>query len=376
MIKTAYEPVKGPQHRRRLLRELGRVGARPSFSFSPREVRSSTARMFAFEPLTPLAAGELQLLKRFTTSRNSRPAVNRLAEKALALASGKAKLRVGSQMRLVKPRRSTILQIFSDGKRYARAESFDEQGGGKLYLQGSRELKRYRNGGIDALKITREVAAKKAGVIRVLDVGAATAKMLAELRRKIRGRIETHALSPQDEPREPVDFFHLLTAEYLPEEFRRKFDVIFSHRALEYSLLPHVAIRNISEALAPGGKAVVQWRPGVNLYLEKELQSRIQGFFANYGPGVLSEAGRCLVREALRHTSIRKEMPDGELDELIDKTSAERVGRAGWLARQEVAWLNEVARLANAPDLRVTFDGRNAGQSWSSPAIVTIERRP
>ena len=71
-------------------------------------------------------------------------------------------------------------------------------------------------------------------------------------------------------------------AEHMPVSFKEKFDVITSHWQIEYSVLPHLMLRNIAHALAPNGQAEIDIHAG-NLYdllsLQPELGIKTTTYF-------------------------------------------------------------------------------------------------
>lgn len=93
--------------------------------------------------------------------------------------------------------------------------------------------------------------------IRILDIGAGNNKMLAEIKNKLGDLIETHALTIDDLPKYHADYNHLAMAEHMPAHFAGKFNIITSNWQIEYSVLPHLMLRNIAHALAINGQAAI-----------------------------------------------------------------------------------------------------------------------
>ncbi len=150
-------------------------------------------------------------------------------------------------------------RIREKGKKEARrilnsAEEFKNHAG---WISGG--ILEYSLSRIDITKAISEIRKKTKNQIRVLDIGSGTARMLAELKEKYRKEIETHSLDLSFEPQYPTDRKHFLMAEYMPEEFRNKFHLIVSKDALKYSIFPNIALKNICQALAPNGIAIINY---------------------------------------------------------------------------------------------------------------------
>ncbi len=223
---------------------------------------------------------------------------------------------------------------------------------------GSRGLTGY---GFNVLSFMRKAREEKEGSIRVLDVGAGDAIMLNDLKRSMRHTVETHALTLQPVAQRRTDFLHILTAEHMPKAFEGKFDVIVSNRALEYAVLPHLALRNVALALAPGGRAALQWRPG-RYRASDALGNRVKSFFTSPQrlkptPGALE-----LIREAPDNTQTP--------EEIVEKGIREYKEDAG----HSLAWLNEIARIRQTPGYKLYIQSYDASAFGWIPGLITIYR--
>lgn len=393
--KGEYSPGQGPQQRRRLLKELGRKCPRKKFSVSPRDVRRNVGKIFGFSPLTPVSGTQLSLLKQntrlsvLTRFKNYNKTAKALISGDTLLATTPANLADN----FVKPRVSTIRKFFTDEKTYRRKLKETEfhvttkgmLGSGSekkgIYVttvgrfgDGSRGLRIYKNeGGIDVLSLVKKAYAKKGSKIQFLDVGSATARAVSQLKKRMGEKVETHALTPLDEPRaKGVDVYHQVVAEYLPASFRRKFDVIVSHRALEYTLFPDIALRNISQSLAPGGQAHLQWRGG-RVYFEKELFKPAEKFFKTYKNAKVSAGAIQLVKDAAQvgRDVDRRILTTDEARQVIESG----LENYGLTARIILSWYNEVAKLKRSPNFDVKILVWSAAAFGRTPDHLLIERK-
>lgn len=386
-----YSPVQGPQQRRRLLKELGRKDPRKKFSVSPSDVRRNVGKIFGFTPLTPVSGTQLSLLKQKTRLSVSRR-FGRYYKTAKALISGNTRLATTTTNlahTFVKPHVSTIRRFFTDEEIYRRkleetefhvstkdtVGHTPEKNGIHVitvgrFGDGSRDLRDYKSeGGIDVLGLAKKAYARKGSTIQFLDVGSATARAVSQLKKRMGEKVETHALTPIDEPRaKGVDVYHQVVAEYLPASFRGRFDLIVSHRALEYALFPDLALRNISQALALGGQAELQWRGG-RVDFRKELLKPTERFFKTYKNAGISAGAIQLVKESAR------------LDEKV-LTTAEAKQRVksgikydGIGARITLSWYNEIARLIKSPNFDVKILNWTLADFGWAPGKLLITRK-
>jgi SAM-dependent methyltransferase len=230
---------------------------------------------------------------------------------------------------------------------------------------GCRGLKEYP---FDILKRVKEAYQRKGSRIRVLDVGSMTGKMLAELKLRMGDKVETHALSPDDVPKQKLDAYHMFVAEYLPEEFRRKFDLIVSNRTLEYTLFPNIALQNIAQSLAPGGRAYLQWRGG-RITGAYELRDQLKEFFRHYPKAMPSRGAKQIIKEGAALD--KQTLTDAQVDAKIEMG----IEKYGSSARQNLAWCNEIAELRDSPDFEVqVVDWTWADFGWA-PGYLIIERK-
>ncbi len=212
-------------------------------------------KMFNFEPVQPLTEEEMALMRQYS----------------LEQAEG-------------------YLSLLKDGRRGV---------GG-----GSRGLYQYGN----VEEMIAKAFEEKGTKVKILDVGCGQAHMLHELKEKLGDKVETHGLAPVDDEILPIDQFHLLHAEYLPKEFENKFDVITSQVAIDYSLLPHVALRNIARCLAEDGVARVSYDYGREHreWDETTLASNLKNYLQKNKHDKLSAGGIKLIKEGTVREECKK----------------------------------------------------------------------
>ncbi len=361
-----YKPIEGPQLRRKLLREVTRTTPR-LFSASNREARAAIAKAFEFEPLSHLTSTEKDHLKKsfkITAIEISNKRDNRVQ----ALLTGKAKRNRTGGRPAEKLDRIQIANLFSRGRWFDTFRITEPDYTGPI-SNTSRGLKAYSAyTEFDFLKEVNEMHAAKKRKIRVLDVGCATARALSELRRKMRKKVETHGISPEDEPRHPVDHYHILLAEHLPKEFKERFDIVVSHRALEYASFPHIGLRNIVAATAPGGKAVVQFQAGSLFKLNTKIIEDLKVFFEKNKPHLTREA-RALVKQGmqLKNSEVTEDEVEKQIEDDITHYKTE--------AHRTIAWLNEVAKMQADPGLKVKIkQWFHSPVGYAAPSLLHIEK--
>ncbi len=367
-MQKTYAPSAGPQHRRKLLKNI--AAERREFSSSSGELRRATGKLFDFTPLTPLSPAERSLLKKYAKHEVGER-MDSNAKIAWRLLNGTA--RFGGLLTKTSkkaPQRAAVLKLFSDNKAYKTEITETSPTGGRSAFtlgMGSRDLKGYlEEGGIDLLKLAKDAAKRKGSRIRVLDVGSATAKQLAELGEKMGNQVETHAMSLDDEPHGKVGAYHLLLAEYMPKEFEGKYDVIVSHRALEYALFPHIALRNVAKALAPGGKAELQWRPGRTHF---HGLPEMDAYFSTYSDAQPSEHTKAMLKENALQAD-HKSLSGRQVNQIIRNG----IGKYGNDARQTVAWINEIAKLREQPGIILKIRSRVMSPLGWVPHFLIIEK--
>ncbi|MDE1970848.1 MAG: hypothetical protein KGI50_04725 [Patescibacteria group bacterium] len=97
--------------------------------------------------------------------------------------------------------------------------------------------------------------ATKRETLTVLDVGCGVGMALDDMKR-IDSSTETHGLTVDQEPSMfPVDFYHYAAAEYVPQDFKERFDIIVSNMSFRYHLFPHISLQNMVLSLSVGGTA-------------------------------------------------------------------------------------------------------------------------
>ena len=267
---------------------------------------------------------------------------------------------------------------------------------------GSRGLSGYGN----MEEIVKETFNKNGAKVKILDVGCGQGHMLHELKEKLGDRVETHGLAPADDNLLPVDQFHLLHAEYLPKEFNRKFDVIVSQVALDYSLLPHSALKNISDSLAEGGVARISYDYGREhrQWERTTLAENLKNYLVGNNLDKLTSGGRKLIEEGFIREECKKifmaqasggqienvtqeqwqqKLETSTTDYVIREEARRRIGQLSEAAIEDFAkgalpineklvkaWTNAVAELIENPELEVKlFYG------YRHPARVEFTRK-
>jgi SAM-dependent methyltransferase len=373
--QRAYEPAKGPQQRRRLLKDLAvpRKSGRRMPSYSRPHARKLTGKMFGFEPLVPLDLKRLSLLKRLAIEQNLELLISdaKIARGLLYGTDRGDRYTIGENER--QAGRQEVIGLFADARQAQETvlsiASLKGSGGiVRPFFRGTRGLEGYLvEGGMGVLEIAKQIRERQGRKIRFLDVGHHTGRVASELKKELGEEVETHTLSPIETAKFPgVDNYHRLFAEFLPKEFRRHFDVIVSVRALEYSLFPDAGIRNIAEALAPGGRAVINWFPG-RFYAGRSSKSKngmpvAEHVRAFEGIRLTPEGKRIMQRSANVFGS------EGSLDEFLRLNG-------GFFLNQSIAWCNELGRLAADPELKVSFVEHVSDEAGLVPSLVVIERK-
>jgi ubiquinone/menaquinone biosynthesis C-methylase UbiE len=370
--KKRYTPVSGVQQRRRLLKKIGqeKIGQRPFVS--PRDVRRSVGKMFGFTPITAVTGLERSLLKKLS-AWGIRESMKKQNQVALGLASGQLGLKkVTSKGRGIKTTSAAMRTFFSDGKAIKELKVIQRKPGANSssITPGSRGLKGYlHEGGIDVLKMAREQHRQTGRPVAVLDVGSATAKMLSELKQKMGNKVETHALTPIDLPRERgVDAYHMLTAEYLPQALKGKFGVIVSNRALEYVPMVGVAVKNIAECLAPGGVAKIEFRSARLYGSTKEHLTLLRKILLSPRYSVVTPRAKRLLVEGVKFLK-GVELTPKQLKEWLGKISGQ-----GWFGRN-MAYLDAIAKLRESKRFDVKVEGWNITGTPCTPGRVIITRK-
>jgi hypothetical protein len=102
-------------------------------------------------------------------------------------------------------------------------------------------------------------AISRSGNARVADFGAAGAEFISKRRAAHQGTVHACATSLHYQPHASVDDYVQAPFEWLPKRMESSFDAVVSHMAWRYSILPHIALRNMARSLAPGGRAALEY---------------------------------------------------------------------------------------------------------------------
>ena len=345
------------------------------FYATKKTVERAVKDIFDFKPLVSISLGEKELLQAHTNNELDH-AYRHYVNLANGLLSGKVTIGEMLTGNYQIATREEAVKALSDGHVFtfsARKVGCGEFQG--LGIYGSGGLDRYLNeGGLDILNDAEKIYADKNRAIRVLDVGSATAIMLFELKEKMGARVETHALSPTDEPHCKVDYSHVLTAEYLPMEFSKYFDLITSHRALEYSIFPHLALRSITRALAPGGRAILDWR--ARRLVELDAGDNYRNVDKKKMDAVLVESlGESYPKDAIAileqfFAKYEKEFIDPDMQKLLAYLS----DKYPVSTKSILAWCNEISKIGKQKEFEVSIRRWTYEGVWV-PSTLHIKKK-
>jgi len=369
--QKAYSPAEGSPLRSDVLSKLKDRSIK-CITADSRVVDRAFNHLFGFEPLVSRSPEDENVLEGHWRKRLSQKYLHYI-EMTNALLSGRIKINEEHCGGGIRPAtREEITKMLSGGPKGGRwlherkSEYYSESYNSNDVFQGygSRGLKGYP---MDVVAHMKELYEKNGRTIRILDVGSCDAYMLYQLKRKFNKRVETHGLSPFDEAHFKVDYYHKLTAERMPAEFKGYFDLVISNRTLEYVLLPHHALNNIVQSIAPGGRAEIEWNDHRLPIMESpELASCLDGYLAR---GSLEDTYELLEQGEAEHR-----------DPELKRTPDVREGIAQLLIsnpiymRTVLAWCKEVADLMNVEGIetKITYWGKNF--VWV-PARLLIERK-
>ena len=193
--RKEYVPLRGTLQRRRAIRRKINNKPDPTVRHSGRdwtmrEMRRTAGKMFGFTPMTRLSLNEMHLMKGY-----ARYFLN-----------------------------NVFLQLYANYDFRKKPSEYPNR-------WRSEGVDRYQDDGeIPVYSTVQKAVNRKRGPVRIMDVGAESGQMLSDLKEKFGDSIETHALSPSDVPRFPVDEYHMVFGEYMPNSFRGKFDFIMRKR--------------------------------------------------------------------------------------------------------------------------------------------------
>ncbi len=375
--------MNAPVVRRKLLREVSRDSPRLVFKPPKRLVRRSVGRLLGFEPLHSLSKSERTALREKMAHEINQD-VDRQFDNARKLITGKMKLRRYGKNRMFprgRPLKMTperLTKLFSSGSAVSAHLATEHEGEGRssytLGGYGARGAKGYamESLGFNPVDLARKAVRRKKGPIRLLDVGSQDSRALFDIKKALGKKVETHALSPTDVPRFPSDAYHFLAAEHLPTEFREKFDLIISNRALEYSIFPHLAIQNIALALAPQGRAFLQWRTNTGLSERAKKALRESPFGKPTVEGV-----RVVYDLNAMHAGRKKRFSAKEREKYSKQSVQKMVGlwpEAIGESVQHMAVLNVLAQLRKSKKFRLRFHSTSQGAFGTMPHVFEIRR--
>jgi SAM-dependent methyltransferase len=378
-----YSPVKGAPLRGHILRQLQKPGIK-QIAADSRVPKLAVSRMFGFEPLVSLYPGEEKVLKELTKEQLAKVYL-RYLNITNKLISGNIKIAPldseGSMNRADyrSASKNEIRGIMSNNPKNWLSE-VDGNGYGTIsssLCDGSRGLQGYASESkFDVLKNANELFEKKGKPIRVLDVGSNRGDMLCELKAIMGDKVETHALSLLDEPHLASDYYHMLTAERMPAEFGGYFDLVVSHRTLEYVVFAHRALENIAKSLAAGGRALVEWSdhrlpirilaPGCKVV---PMPQAVTAALGEYLGSRMPKEVRIFLEHNHRRLCEAKGAPDDFEKKL--KASAER---SKIYLKSIMAWSKSVVDILNEQSLSTTIQNWGKNSIWL-PARLLIERK-
>jgi hypothetical protein len=307
--------------------------------------------MLGFTPLTPVSAAEKRMLRQYASSLSA-TVVRSLYEKQFPKDASSAQQSAERRRDPLSPKE--LREAFSSGKEYNRR---------RLGFWKSRSAEEYLQDGIDVSGLAREAIRKTKGKARIMDLGAETAQMLMDLKKEFGDKIETHAVSPTDSPRFPVDHYHMVLGEFLPREFGGKFHLITSLAAFPYMLFPHLALKNVAQSLSRGGKAVISRRRHVaSLLVPIEIIEEAGRYFSRQK---LTKKGTELVKEELKK--------QGKSLSEADITMHLLCSGQHFDFNQDIAWVNALVEIGSSPKFAVRIINSRKSSSLV-PELVEIER--
>jgi len=111
--------------------------------------------------------------------------------------------------------------------------------------------------------------------IHMLDVGGGTGRGLYNVK-NIDPTVITHNLTVHEEPSMyPVDHTYFCPAEWMPQEFEEKMDLIISNISIRYHTYPDITLENILRSLSVGGEAFFTMNCDRSSTSEEELKQRL-----------------------------------------------------------------------------------------------------
>lgn len=339
--------------------------------------------MFEFQPLVPVPARDRTLLFQYAKHLLD-TARDQAAEKAAIAAKSRVTYMDGKSRRFLtrEPGQLTPNAMFSNVQTYQTLHYGEENR--KLRNYPSRRVSAYQSeGNIDVFEQVRAIQDQKPGPVRVLDIGGSSADMLWSLQEQFPD-VQTHLISPTGEPHHPVNHAYGVIGEHLPRRFRRRFDVIVSSFQMLYSIFTHHGLRNITEALAPGGIASVNWHVngpfnGENDFLrdicarfkKTGFDTRLTRHFSTDPNARLTPEGLALLQKGKRYD---KKDADRMQPLAMDPAAWARQPK-GWRFFRATAWINEVARLRKDPALDVRILEWEKSPAGMAPARLRIWRK-
>lgn len=226
---------------------------------------------FSFEPLAGLDQEQEALLRSQATERLTKT-LNMKEYQQLSgpvLYDGKSNVYIaGAEERLQEKDRSKLklLSVQEKADLYFNPQSLyrlrynTEWGSSDIVHYGNRDLVGQGQEYFDNVKEFTDLIAdvrQKTGVekLAVLDIGCGMGKALQDMK-DIDPNLETHGITQEQEPAMfDSDYFHYISAERFPAEFRNKFHFINSQISFRYFIFQHIALRNVLLSLAQGGFA-------------------------------------------------------------------------------------------------------------------------
>jgi hypothetical protein len=230
----------------------------------------------------------------------------------------------------------------------------------------------FEESGMNVYSAVDRACAKNNGKIKALDVGAADARILFNLKHRLGDKIETHALSIYEEPRAPVDAEHVISAEFMPAQFKELFNLEISHRTLQYVTLPHLALRNMAHSLARNGISLFQWSGSkIELGLDIQQIAELREHYKGYLKGIFSGSGIKI--------SINGKIHESELDMSCTKSQAKNkveriIGEGGLNEMQSLAFSAELAIVNGMQGFSLSIQSYEESSIGSFPYLVLIER--
>jgi len=121
-----------------------------------------------------------------------------------------------------------------------------------------------------------------ANPVSLWDWGASSGMRLFWIKQRLGGKVSAHATDLAYQPHHPLDGVHLMTFETAPKSLAGGIDVSIAQASLQYSILPHVAVRNILACTRHAAYLTFDGYSGVTWPFLSVSDPELQGKFSRY----------------------------------------------------------------------------------------------